>query len=131
MYQRRHPFKSDRSSAQAAALSPALLPRAHAVRSGQEHLFPPIAHLINAPSDGERARQLQALPDVVVLSHGPKIAAACRQLGFDEGADFMAVRGAALRARRRLDGSLPPAIATELESWRQDFAALAARESQS
>jgi hypothetical protein len=111
-----------------AALPKTLLPQAHSVRPGQERLFPAVRMLINAERTCDRARQLQSLPDGVVSSHGHLLIEACRQLGFEPGAVFMEVRLAALFARRRIDGTLDPILAGQLDYYRAYFALLARAE---
>lgn len=112
--------------ASAGTTAPArLLPRAHAVRSGQQHLFPIAAHILNAPNDSARARILQTLPDALVVTHQQALERACRQVGFNDGVLFLQVRSAALFARRGRDGSLPAGLAGQLAHFRTYFAGLA------
>lgn len=104
------------------------LPVARGVRPGQEQLFPPAAHLLNAESHAARAAMLVRLSDALVVTHGPVLEQACRGAGFATGAQFLQVRLAALLSRRDAAGALPVAPAGQLGFWTDFMTALAREE---
>lgn len=101
------------------------LPMVRGLLPGQENLFPPAAHLLNAEDDKARCRIVLQLPDALVVSHGLHMERACREAGFALGTQFLAVRQAALSARRDTNGALPKALSEQLAFWRQFMAAQA------
>jgi len=98
------------------------LPTIRGVRQGQEHMFPPAAHILNAENNRDRAAMLVRLPDGLVVTHGGLLVRACEQAGFSAGANYLHVRLAALLARREADGRLPAMVAAQLRFW-TDFMA--------
>lgn len=88
-----------------------------------ENLPPLAAAIAVASSNRRRAEIVLRAPDAVLLAHGEAMAGACRQTGFDAGAQFIAYRLEALHATRRADGALPAGIGELLALWRNGLVA--------
>jgi hypothetical protein len=81
-------------------------------------LFPVREQLLAAPSHRDRAAILLRAPDGMVLEKGEAMAEACRRVGFDHGADFIAIRLTGLHRVRDASGLLPQMPAALLEAYR-------------
>lgn len=81
--------------------------------------------LRHAQDNRVRAVTLLRMPDSILLERAADFAAICAEAGFPLGGDFIAVRVAALTARRLGSGELPEPLRAQGAYWRQVFAALA------
>ncbi len=91
----------------------------------EDGLLPIIAMIIDAPDHGARARQLLRLPDAILLTGSPELERACRDAGFELGAQFIAQQVAALHAVRTPSGELPEHVIQTQQIWRRGMLAVA------
>ncbi|MBJ3783389.1 hypothetical protein [Devosia sediminis] len=84
-----------------------------------------VDQLLEAENNAVRAGLLLRLPDAVVASKVVQMQAACREVGFELGSDFLDVRLAHQSAMRDRQGNLPSPIVEQLEYWRRGMVAIA------
>lgn len=91
--------------------------------------MPPLAaSIVRASSHARRADIVLRLPDAVLLVHAEALMEACRVVGFEVGASFLAHRLLSLHSPRRADGRLLEGHESSLAIWRNGLAAVAGRE---
>lgn len=81
--------------------------------------------LLEADSNARRAGILLRLSDAVVAAKAEQLGDACREVGFPDGASYIAVRLAIQSATRTPTGELPPELVNQVELWRRGLAAIA------
>jgi hypothetical protein len=83
-----------------------------------------VEQLLEAPDNGVRAGILLRLPDAVIAAKARQLQEACKQVGFDQGSDYVDVRHAHQSAQRDARGNLPSQVIDQLEYWRNGMVAI-------
>lgn len=84
----------------------------------EKHLAIPVAQFANRHDDSRRAEDLLCMSDHMILSYGHKLGEHCRAVGFEKGADYVALRLACLFAVRSSYGMLDSAQYRALDQAR-------------
>lgn len=89
--------------------------------------FVVVDEILAARDHARRASVLLRLSDAVLGEKAAVISDACTEVGFAEGASYVAIRLAVQCATRSPSGELPPSLVDQVEYWRQGMLFLKGR----